>query len=123
MDTTTSKPRLTGQSAIEYAEQYGLLLCKYEDPTESARAGLTPDEAREIAHEDPSLVYVDVEVRVIRLAACYYEPRRTIGRHTQATLTRGERVPQGFPVGPSSKVLPGVVPLPSGTAFLALNFH
>lgn len=52
--------RLTGIDAIEYATANGMTLCKYADPTEDARTGLTTDEAREIAHEDPSLIYIDV---------------------------------------------------------------
>ena len=49
---------LTGHAAIEYAEANGLTLSSYSDPTEDGRAGLTPDEAREIASEDPELVYL-----------------------------------------------------------------
>ena len=52
---------LTGSAAIEYAEEYGLSLCKYGDPTEGPRSGLTVSEAREVATEDPGLIYlVDV---------------------------------------------------------------
>jgi hypothetical protein len=50
---------ITGYAAIEYAEANGLLLCKHSDPTEDHRAGITPDEAYEIASEDPSLIYLD----------------------------------------------------------------
>ena len=52
---------LTGRKAIAYAEEHGLLLCKYTDPVEEAREGLTPDEAREIIREasgDCSLIYL-----------------------------------------------------------------
>lgn len=52
--------RLTAHDAIEYAAAHGLTLNKYADPTEDAREGLTVDEAREVAAEDPSLIYVDV---------------------------------------------------------------
>lgn len=52
--------RLTAHDAIEYAAAHDLTLNKYADPTEGAREGLTVDEAREIAAEDPSLIYVDV---------------------------------------------------------------
>lgn len=52
--------RLTGVAAIEAAERMGLRLGKYEDPTQGAREGLTVKEARAVAAEDPSLVYVDV---------------------------------------------------------------
>jgi hypothetical protein len=51
---------LKGIAAIEYAEAHGLALKKYNDPTEDARENLTPDEAREIAAEDPSLIYLPV---------------------------------------------------------------
>jgi hypothetical protein len=54
--TTTLK----GYEAIEYAEANGLALSKYEDPTEDAREDVTPAEARKIASEDPSLIYVEV---------------------------------------------------------------
>lgn len=58
--TTEAYRRLTGYDAIEYAERAGLTLSKYADPTEAARDSLTPDEAREIAAEDPSLIYVEI---------------------------------------------------------------
>ncbi len=50
---------LTGHDAIEVAEALGLTLNKYNDPTEAAREGLTPDEARKVAREDPSLIWMD----------------------------------------------------------------
>ena len=53
--------KITGYAAIEYAERHGLTLNKYADPTEDARDGLTPDDARQIAREDPSLIYVEAE--------------------------------------------------------------
>lgn len=52
---------LTGYDAIDYAEANGLTLAKYADPTEDAREGLTVAEAREIAREDPSLIYVPAD--------------------------------------------------------------
>lgn len=54
MTTTTT---LTGSSAIAYAERIGGALHKYADPTEGARH-ISLDEAREIAKEDPSLVWM-----------------------------------------------------------------
>jgi hypothetical protein len=65
ISTTTTKreedmKRLTGIEAIEHAETKGLTLNKYTDPVEEAREGLTPEEARRIAKEDPSLIYLDV---------------------------------------------------------------
>lgn len=51
---------MTGHKAIETAEAKGLTLSKYADPTEGAREGLSVEEARAIAAEDPGLVYVEV---------------------------------------------------------------
>ncbi len=56
MATTT----LTGIQAIEAGELLGVKICKYTDPTEEAREGLDAREAREIARQDPSLIYVDL---------------------------------------------------------------
>jgi hypothetical protein len=53
--------RITGTAAIEAAERDSdVALCSYTDPTEEGRKGLTVEQAREIAREDPSLVYADV---------------------------------------------------------------
>ena len=49
---------LTGIAAIEYAEANDLTLSKYTDPIEDARVGLTTDEARKVAAEDPRLIYL-----------------------------------------------------------------
>lgn len=51
--------RLKGSEAVAYAEEHGVPLCKYADPTEGAREDLTVDAARAILAEDPSLIYVD----------------------------------------------------------------
>jgi hypothetical protein len=53
--------RLTGHEAISFAEDYGLLLCKYTDPQEAALSNISTEHARETAQEDPSLVYLDTE--------------------------------------------------------------
>lgn len=52
---------LIGLDAIEFAEKHGLRLSKYADPTEDAREGLTVEEAREIAREDASLIYIKAD--------------------------------------------------------------
>jgi len=51
---------ITGHEAIEHAEKWGLLVCKYADPTED-EAIIEPEVARAIAEEDPSLIYLDLE--------------------------------------------------------------
>lgn len=61
--TTETKGRLHGRPAIEFAEQHNRLLGKYADPIEGARTDLTPAEAREVAREDPFLVYIDPDPR------------------------------------------------------------
>lgn len=53
--------KLKGYEAITYAQNNDLTLSKYNDPIEDARDGLTLDEARKIASEDPSLIYIEVK--------------------------------------------------------------
>lgn len=65
--------RITGTDAIDYAEAHGLSVQKYTDPTEGARA-VTVEEARAIAREDPSLLWVmpivtDEQIRALRTEA------------------------------------------------------
>lgn len=55
---------MTGHEAIEYAEAHNLALSKYADPIDDACDGLTPNEARVIASEDPSLIYLPKEHHV-----------------------------------------------------------
>lgn len=59
MNTTK---KLTGYTAISYAEDHSMLLSKYADPIEDAREGLTPSEARAVAKEDPGLIYLELPV-------------------------------------------------------------
>lgn len=50
--------RLTGWQAIAAKEQDPtVVLCKYNDPIEPARDNITLADAREIAKEDPSLIW------------------------------------------------------------------
>lgn len=56
---TNTNETITGHDAIAYAEARGLTLNKYADPIEDARTGLDADKAREIASEDPSLIWVE----------------------------------------------------------------
>lgn len=58
---------ITGRAAIAYAEANNLLN-KYTDPTEEARDDLTIEEAREVAGEDPSLIWIDVEITTSDIA-------------------------------------------------------
>lgn len=60
MMKTETKTKLTGREAIEYARAHGLAVQKYADPTEGARE-VTPEEADQIAQEDPSLLWVMAE--------------------------------------------------------------
>jgi hypothetical protein len=52
--------RLTGFSAIEFAQQEGYLLNKAEDRIDEARSGLTIPEAEAIATQDPELIWLEV---------------------------------------------------------------
>ena len=66
--TTKTKTSLTDYAArheiptldaIEHAIAAGFVLHKYADPTEPARSNLTADEAKDVAREDPSLIWVE----------------------------------------------------------------
>lgn len=55
----TNNAIATRHDAIDYARQNpDAVICKYADPTEGAREGLTIAEAEQILREDPSLIYV-----------------------------------------------------------------
>lgn len=59
--TTTN---LTGRLAITVADMLGLTLNKYADPTDpdaTRAAGISVEVAREIAKQDPSLLWLDGE--------------------------------------------------------------
>lgn len=60
------KTKLTGIEAIEFAERYGMTLRKYADPTEDARGGLNTSEARKIALDDPSLIWLETDLKLIQ---------------------------------------------------------
>lgn len=53
---------IVGREAIDVAEAMidSIELCKYADPIEDARDGLTIDEANEIMAQDPSLIFARV---------------------------------------------------------------
>jgi hypothetical protein len=70
-DTTMIKTtkRIQGHAAIALAERHDLTLWKHRDPVDRAREELSVEEAREIAHEDPSLVYIDLDASIPAVAA------------------------------------------------------
>ena len=53
--------KITGTQAIKVAAATGRVLCKYADPIGDAREDVTVEEAREIAREDASLIWLDIE--------------------------------------------------------------
>lgn len=53
--------RLTGMEAIAYAIENDELLCMHSDGTDGPRDDLDVEEARHIAQEEPSLIYIDIE--------------------------------------------------------------
>ena len=70
-----SKIKITGYTAIKVATIEGRVLCKHADPTEDARDDLSVDEAREVAAQDPTLIYLVLSKGdvVARLRAKNYE--------------------------------------------------
>lgn len=52
--------RLTGYSAIEYAEKHNLPLSKHGDAVDDSASGLSIAEAEAIAEEDEELIFLDV---------------------------------------------------------------
>jgi hypothetical protein len=57
---------LTGHEAIEFKRANpNSILNKYADPIEDARRDISLEDAEEIAAEDPSLIYVSPEIRII----------------------------------------------------------
>lgn len=59
--TRNTTIRLVGIEAITHAETHDRTLNKYADTLDVERYCLTVDEARAIAREDPSLIWIDVE--------------------------------------------------------------
>lgn len=57
--------RMTGRDAITYAQAHGLALSTYTDPTAEGRASVGVADARRIASEDPTLVYLDVPAYIV----------------------------------------------------------
>jgi hypothetical protein len=59
MSTTST---ITGRAAITLAETFGLTLNKHADPTddsETRAAGISVEVAREVAKQDPGLIWLD----------------------------------------------------------------
>lgn len=65
--------RIEAHEAIEYAATCNLPLSTYSGPTEEGRADVSLDEARDIAREDASLIYIDVSTETL-LAATTVAP-------------------------------------------------
>lgn len=59
---------LTGYAAIEYGVEHGLTLSMYNSPIEDAHSGLTVEEARDIAFEDGSLIWIAADAIEASLA-------------------------------------------------------
>jgi hypothetical protein len=52
---------ITGTAAITYASAHWHTLSTCADPVSAAREGVSIEEARSIAREDPSLVYITID--------------------------------------------------------------
>jgi hypothetical protein len=69
--------RLTGYSAIEYAEKHNLTLSKHGDAVDDAAQGLTVPEAEAIAEDDEELVFLDIaEAEYASSPPTSFEPDR-----------------------------------------------
>ena len=69
--------RLTGFTAIEFAEKHNLALSKHGDPVDGPVRGLTVAEAEALADEDEALIYLDVDDEAYYKAApTSYQPDR-----------------------------------------------
>jgi len=53
--------KLKGLTAIRWARRQGMLLSKYNDPTEGELFDLTPDQAENIARDDQNLIYLNLD--------------------------------------------------------------
>ena len=81
--------QLTGFTAIEFAAANGLTVAKYADPTEGARDGLTVSEAREIAAEDPGLIWIEAPDPVGYVVSATGKPPAFV-RTLEAARKRGQ---------------------------------
>lgn len=69
--------RLTGYTAIEFAEKHNLRLSKHADDYDEAATGLTVPEAEAIAEEDEDLIYLDLrDDEYAKASPTSYEPDR-----------------------------------------------
>jgi hypothetical protein len=69
--------RLTGYTAIEFAEKHNLTLSKHGDAVDDPATGLTVAEAEAIAEDDEELVYLDVpEAEYAASPPTSFEPDR-----------------------------------------------
>jgi hypothetical protein len=69
--------RLTGYTAIEFAEKHNLTLSKHGDAVDDPATGLTVAEAEAIAEDDEELVYLDLpEAEYAASPPTSFEPDR-----------------------------------------------
>ena len=89
--------KIHGTTAIDYTEAKGLTLGKHTDPTEEARTGLTVAEAREIAREDPGLIYCDTaqQSEAGEMAADHQDMQALL----EAAETEAEAIDQDWAAG------------------------
>jgi len=55
---------LKGEEAIHYAAAHNKTLNMYATASEGARAGLTVEEADEIAYENPGLIWIETHIKL-----------------------------------------------------------
>lgn len=78
---------LTIREAILDASVRGLILCNHEAPIDDARRDIGDEAAIEMAHEDVSLIYVDVDTAEVEHAG-------EVAYYAEHCLRAGQRVPQ-----------------------------
>lgn len=72
---------LRGHDALQAAAALGCNLCKYADDLDGARTDVTIHEAIEIANEDPSLVWLEVQTTdADERRAADFDDAETFGR-------------------------------------------
>ena len=78
-------PMLQGHKAIEWAERHGRkTVSKYADAVSGARKYLPLDEARDVAREDPSLIYLKVGAKQRRAARSSAAGRKNPSRKSKS---------------------------------------
>lgn len=95
--------KLDGWDAIRYAAANDRLLSKYTDPIEDAREALSVEEAKAIAREDASLIYLDIPDPPFCAAGDHHvEPGKTVNSRGWCNLCLSD-ARRGRPAGTTAR--------------------